>query len=40
VLRKEIIEDTLGVILKYQDDVQKVSGKTTGELLERIGSGE
>ena len=36
-LTKEVVEDTLGVILKYQDDVEKVSGKTVDEILSRIG---
>lgn len=31
----DIIEDTLGVILKYQDDVMKVSGETARKILER-----
>lgn len=30
-----IVEDTLGVILKYQDDVAKVSGETARRILER-----
>lgn len=30
-----VVEDTLGVILKYQDDVAKVSGETTRRMLER-----
>jgi MoxR-like ATPase len=38
-LNKEAIEDTLGVILKYQDDVEKVAGKTVDALLERVGTG-
>lgn len=36
-LSKSIVEDTLGVILKYQDDVQKVTGKTIEAILERMG---
>jgi MoxR-like ATPase len=36
-LTKEVVEDTLGVILKYQDDVEKVTGKTVDEILSRIG---
>ncbi len=31
----EIVEDTLGVVLKYQDDVMKVSGETARKILER-----
>lgn len=30
-----IVEDTLGVVLKYQDDVMKVSGETARKILER-----
>jgi MoxR-like ATPase len=30
-----IVEDTLGVILKYQDDVAKISGETARVILER-----
>jgi MoxR-like ATPase len=31
-----IVEDTLGVILKYQDDVDKVSGEKAIAILERV----
>ena len=34
-LSVEIVENTLGVILKYQDDIEKVSGETTRQILER-----
>jgi MoxR-like ATPase len=37
LLNKAVIEDTLGVILKYQDDVEKVSGRTVDEIMARIG---
>ncbi len=37
VLGKAIVEDTLGVLLKYQDDVEKVMGKTAAAILARIG---
>jgi MoxR-like ATPase len=37
-LDPEIVEETLGVILKYQDDVEKVSGKTASAILARIRS--
>lgn len=37
VLSKEIIAETLGVILKYQDDIEKVAGKTVESILGRIG---
>lgn len=35
-LSVEIVENSLGVILKYQDDIEKVSGKTTRQILDRI----
>jgi MoxR-like ATPase len=34
-LNGEIVEATLGVILKYQDDVDKIRGRVTTELLEQ-----
>ncbi|MCB8980404.1 MAG: MoxR family ATPase [Ardenticatenaceae bacterium] len=34
-LSVEIVENTLGVILKYQDDIEKVSGETTRQIIER-----
>lgn len=34
-LNGEIVEATLGVILKYQDDVDKIRGRVTMELLEQ-----
>ncbi len=36
-LAPQTVEDTLGVILKYQDDVEKVAGKDVQAILERIG---
>jgi MoxR-like ATPase len=36
-LERSVVEDTLGVILKYQDDVEKISGKTIEDILTRIG---
>ncbi len=36
-LDKQSIEETLGVILKYQDDVEKVSGRTVDDIMARIG---
>jgi MoxR-like ATPase len=36
-LSREIVEDTLGVILKYQDDVEKMSGRSIETLLDKIG---
>jgi len=32
----EVVEDTLGVILKYQDDIEKVSGETVEHLISTI----
>lgn len=34
-LNIDVVEDTLGVVLKYQDDVMKVSGETARKILER-----
>ncbi len=39
-LSREVVEDTLGVILKYQDDVEKVAGKDVQAILDKIGVGE
>lgn len=36
-LSKEIVTETLGVILKYQEDIEKVTGKTVDMIMERIG---
>jgi MoxR-like ATPase len=35
-LEPGIVEDTLGAILKYQDDVEKVRGKNAQAILERV----
>ncbi len=35
-LEPGIVEETLGVILKYQDDVEKVRGENTKAMLERV----
>ena len=35
-LTPEVINDTLGVVLKYQDDILKVQGQQTAHLLETI----
>lgn len=35
-LSVEIVANTLGVILKYQDDIEKVSGETTKLILDRM----
>ncbi|WP_420645403.1 AAA family ATPase [Candidatus Leptofilum sp.] len=34
-LSVEIVENTVGVILKYQDDIEKVRGETTRQIIER-----
>ena len=34
----EIVDDTLGVILKYQDDIEKVVGDTSRKILEQVHS--
>ncbi len=35
-LEPSIVEDTLGAILKYQDDVEKVKGENARAILERV----
>ena len=35
-LDPEVVDETLGVILKYQDDVQKVKGEQTRAILSRV----
>jgi MoxR-like ATPase len=35
-LDPSVVEDTLGVLLKYQDDVEKVQGETVRSALERV----
>jgi MoxR-like ATPase len=39
-LNPTVVQDTLGVILKYQDDIEKVSGKNIDHMLERMINGE
>jgi MoxR-like ATPase len=39
-LDPQVVNDTLGVILKYQDDVGKVQGETAGQILESIQGNE
>ena len=34
-LDPQVVDDTLGVILKYQDDVKRVQGETTRAMVER-----
>ena len=38
-LDENVIEETLGVILKYQDDVEKVKGETVTNMLNRVRAG-
>ncbi|MDX1413309.1 MAG: MoxR family ATPase [Candidatus Promineifilaceae bacterium] len=35
-LSLEIIRDTIGTVLKYQDDISKIDGETTGQILSRV----
>jgi MoxR-like ATPase len=35
-LTLDIVADTLGVILKYQDDIGRVNGQTAQQILDRI----
>jgi MoxR-like ATPase len=35
-LSQDVISDTLGVILKYQDDIAKVNGETARQILDRV----
>ena len=36
VLEPETIDNTLGVLLKYQDDIQKIQGSEAARILERV----
>ena len=38
-LDESVVEDTLGVLLKYQDDVEKVRGEQTAAMLNRVRAG-
>ena len=38
-LSPEVIADTLGAVLKYQDDIQKLSGLEAGKILDQIRRG-
>ncbi|GAB1480124.1 MoxR family ATPase [Paracoccaceae bacterium] len=38
-LSPEVIADTLGALLKYQDDIHKISGLEAGRLLEEVRKG-
>jgi MoxR-like ATPase len=35
-LSVEIVENTIGVILKYQDDIEKINGETARLILDRV----
>jgi MoxR-like ATPase len=35
-LTLEVVQDTLGVILKYQDDIGRVNGETAKQIIERV----
>jgi MoxR-like ATPase len=35
-LSVEIVENSIGVILKYQDDIEKINGETTKLILDRV----
>jgi MoxR-like ATPase len=35
-LELKVVEDTLGVILKYQDDIARVNGETARHILDRV----
>jgi MoxR-like ATPase len=35
-LNVDVVNDTLGVILKYQDDIERVSGETARLILQRV----
>ena len=32
----QVVENTLGVILKYQDDIEKINGETARQILDRV----
>jgi MoxR-like ATPase len=38
-LDEEVVEETLGVVLKYQDDVEKVRGEAVTTMLNRVRAG-
>jgi len=35
-LDPQVINDTLGVLLKYQDDIARIQGDEAGKILEQI----
>jgi len=38
-LSEDVVNDTLGVLLKYQDDIQHVQGSTVQKIVGRVESG-
>jgi MoxR-like ATPase len=38
-LEESVIDETLGVVLKYQDDVEKIRGEAAGHMLNRVRAG-
>jgi MoxR-like ATPase len=36
VLEPEVVNNTLGVLLKYQDDISKMQGSEAAQLVERV----
>jgi hypothetical protein len=38
-LDESVVEETLGVVLKYQDDVEKVRGEVVTNMLNRVRAG-
>lgn len=35
-LREEVVNETLGVLLKYRDDIQKVQGESVRQIMDRL----
>ena len=35
-LREEVVNETLGVLLKYRDDIQKVQGESVRQIIDRL----
>jgi hypothetical protein len=35
-LTLDVVHDTLGVILKYQDDIGRINGETARQILDRV----
>ena len=38
VLDPEVVQHTLGLLLKYQDDIARVQGPEAARLLEQVGA--